>query len=81
VPRTCTEEDCRAAGVIGPAVAAIAAIQAAEALKILAGRPEAIRPSLLKLDLWRNMVQQVALTGVAADCPCCQRKEYEFLEP
>jgi molybdopterin-synthase adenylyltransferase len=81
VPRTCSEEDCRAAGVIGPAVAVIAALQAAEALKILAGRTEAVRPSLLKLDLWRNTVQQVALGGAAADCPCCQRQDYEFLEP
>jgi molybdopterin-synthase adenylyltransferase len=81
VPRTCDEEDCRTAGVLGPAVAAVAAFEAAETLKILAGRTAGVSRSLLKFDLWRNTMQQVPLDRPVADCPCCQRKVYEFLEP
>ena len=82
-PETCTADCCRTAGVLGPAVAAIAAFQAAEAIKILAGRPEAVNPNLLKFDVWRNTVQQMCLQrpAGASACVCCGEKEYEFLEP
>ena len=81
-PETCTADCCRTTGVLGPAVAAIAAFQAAEAIKILAGRPEAVNPNLVKFDFWQNTVQQMRLqrpTGGAA-CVCCGEEEYEFLE-
>lgn len=68
------------AGVIGPAVATIASLQAAEAMKILAGLPEAIRPHLLKLDLWTNRLQTLELAAAADPaCPCCVQKRFDFL--
>src|SRR6478609_7457520 len=45
---------CETAGVLGPGVAVVASYQAAEALKILAGKKEAINRELLTFDLWLN---------------------------
>jgi molybdopterin-synthase adenylyltransferase len=81
-PPACSEASCRQAGVIGPAVAAVAAFQAAEAMKVLAGRLDLCSPSLLKCDHWANTVQRLAWADFRdADCPCCARREFEFLEP
>ncbi len=77
-PKTVQRADT--AGVIGPAVATIAALQATEAMKILAGLSETIRPHLLKLDLWTNRVQAIDLAGAADPaCPCCVQKRFDFL--
>jgi molybdopterin-synthase adenylyltransferase len=80
-PPPCEDPACRQVGVLGPAVASVAALEAAEAIKILAGRPDAVRRGLLRMDLWGGSVQ--TLTGVEprTDCPCCGRGEFEFLEP
>ena len=77
------EAALRAAGVLGPAVAAIAALEAMEAIKILSGRPQCISPELLKLDVWTRTVQRINLAEACAgvDCPCCQRRRFDFLSP
>jgi len=81
-PPACTEPTCRSAGVLGPAVAAVAAFQAGEAIKILAGHIEAISPYLLKFDMWANSVQRLdAIAARRSDCACCGHGEFEFLEP
>lgn len=82
-PPPCSDPACRSVGVLGPAVAAVAAIEAAEAMKILSGRGEQASPYLLKLDLWGNTVQRIDVSAAAAnaDCPCCRHREFEFLEP
>ena len=81
-PPPCLDPVCRAAGVLGPAVAAIASLQAMEALKILSGHPEQVSPYLLKMDLWSNAIQRIHTTGDArrADCACCNQRHFEFLE-
>jgi adenylyltransferase/sulfurtransferase len=65
-------------GVLGAAVAAVAAVEAVEAVKLLSGNAAAVRPGLLKLDLWTNQVQQISLPR-ATDCVCCGRREFEYL--
>jgi adenylyltransferase/sulfurtransferase len=82
-PPPCEDPNCRTAGVLGPAVAAVASLQAIEAVKVLAGRAESVLPYLLKVDYWGNSAQQVSTTGLAKrpDCPCCGQKDFEFLEP
>jgi molybdopterin-synthase adenylyltransferase len=81
-PPACTEPTCRQAGVIGPAVAAVAAFEAAEALKILAGRSDLVSPYLLKVDHWASTFQRLAWADFRnGDCPCCAKGEREFLEP
>lgn len=71
-------------GVIGPTVAAIAAFEAAEALKLLSGNPDRLSPYLLRFDMWGNSLQQINITRPNSghtDCPCCDGRNFEFLEP
>ena len=79
-PPPCTEPTCRSVGVLGPAVAAIAAIQASEAIKILSGRGQTVSPHLLKIDLWTNAIQRIDAAIPQPDCPCCGHREFEYLE-
>jgi adenylyltransferase/sulfurtransferase len=82
-PPPCTDTSCRQAGVIGPAVAAIAAMACAEAMKILSGNVALASPYLTKLDLWTNTLQRIDVRQAAtnADCPCCKGRIFEYLEP
>ncbi len=59
-------------GVIGPAPALLSSLQAAEALKLLLGRQEALLPGLLSVNLWPPRFSQIGFrppAGVA--CPDC----------
>lgn len=81
-PPPCTDPSCRVAGVIGPAVAVIAAIQAAEVMKLLADRHGASGGKLTRLDLWAGVIRQTATHPPRSDglCPCCGQKDFEYLE-
>ena len=81
-PPPCLDPACRTAGVLGPAVAAIAAVQAGEAVKILAGRTEKASPYLLKMNLWENTIQRIDAVQACArtPCPCCKERHFEFLD-
>lgn len=83
IPPECSSASCRDAGVLAPAVAAIAAFQAAEAIKLISGTGGEVNPSLMTFDMWTNRVVRfdVAAGGARGDCPCCAQGEYEFLEP
>jgi adenylyltransferase/sulfurtransferase len=65
-------------GVLGPAVAMIAAVQTAEAVKILAGRREAVRRGLWQVDLWGGSSRQLAGRRDAI-CPCCGERRFDYL--
>jgi hypothetical protein len=64
-------------------VAAVAALEAMEAAKILARRLDAVSPHLLKLDLWNNTFHRINLgrPRQSPPCPCCIEREFEYLEP
>jgi adenylyltransferase/sulfurtransferase len=79
-PPPCEDPNCRTAGILGPAAAAIASVQAIEAIKILSGRIDRVSACLLKMDFWSNSVQRIEVPP-RPDCPCCGRHDYEFLEP
>lgn len=71
---------CDTAGVIGPAVAVVAALEAAEAMKLAVGAEEQLNRDLLAIDVWDLRFDQVPLGAPSPDCPTCGRREFEFLD-
>jgi molybdopterin-synthase adenylyltransferase len=71
---------CDTAGVIGPIVVVIAGMQVAEGLKILSGARDRVCRKIISVDLWGNRYEMVDLPDRIADCPCCARNEFPFLE-
>jgi adenylyltransferase/sulfurtransferase len=72
------EETCDTIGVLGPIVNLIASLEAAEALKILSGHPEALHGRLLSCDVWTGRMQSI---GVARhlECRACARRHFTYL--
>ncbi|MFL5246038.1 MAG: ThiF family adenylyltransferase [Gemmataceae bacterium] len=73
---------CETAGVLGPIVNIIASYQATEAFKILAGRLDKVNRDLLYFDVWDNVQKRIKIAPLLGkvDCPCCQRKRFEWLD-
>ncbi len=69
-----------AAGVLGPGVATVSGILATEAMKVLAGRLDAVQPRLTRIDLWKGTFRRIA-AGFDADpdCICCKQRRFEHL--
>ncbi|TYP69831.1 ThiF family adenylyltransferase [Paenibacillus methanolicus] len=64
-------DTCDTIGVIAPAVEWVAALQAAEALKWLSGRRDALRRTWLTGDLWNFRVRESALPSPSRGCDIC----------
>ena len=69
---------CDTAGVVAPIVHVVAGLQAAEALKVLAGRSEALLPGLVTVDLWQGGFEVLDLRGQAPSCPACTAERYDY---
>jgi adenylyltransferase/sulfurtransferase len=69
---------CETAGVILPAVAAIASLQAGLALRILAA-PDELEPALIELDVWTGETRRLPAKR-RPNCPCCQAREFPYLK-
>jgi adenylyltransferase/sulfurtransferase len=82
-PPACNGQTCRQTGILGPAVAMVAAFEASEAIKILSGNPDKAGQCLLVFDVWNNVVKQMDVSKLTKnpDCPCCVHRNFEFLEP
>jgi molybdopterin/thiamine biosynthesis adenylyltransferase len=80
-PAPGTTETCATAGIIGPAVAVAAALQASAAIRILTGRILPADCRLIAVDVWSNRWQQVdVLSGYEPDaCPACGARRFDFL--
>jgi molybdopterin-synthase adenylyltransferase len=72
------EATCDTAGVLNAAVGVIAAIEAAEATKLLAGRPEALNGRLISCDVWSGRFQSIRIAR-NPECRACGRKEFAYL--
>jgi adenylyltransferase/sulfurtransferase len=71
---------CDTVGVIGPIVHVIAGVQGGEALKLLAGREEALLPGVITVDLWQGTFDVMDLRGRAPWCPACAWRRYDYLD-
>lgn len=81
-------ETCDTVGVLGPAVAIAASLQAAEAIRVLASDVAELAasplPSLTEFDLASHRFRTIDLRklhdpAARVHCPCCGRRRFEFL--
>jgi molybdopterin/thiamine biosynthesis adenylyltransferase len=72
------EETCDTIGVLGPIVNLIASLEAAEALKLLSGHPDALHGRLLSCDVWTGHMQSIRATRIL-DCRACARGDFTYL--
>jgi adenylyltransferase/sulfurtransferase len=70
---------CDTAGVLSSITAAIAALQVADAVKILSGRPECVVPRITTLDVWAGRFRQIDQPTRDPDCPACGRRDFIHL--
>lgn len=79
MPDAGSSPTCDTAGVIMPIIASVSAVQVAEAIKLLVGDTASMHRSLLQIDVWANDWHRIKLNGPNADCVCCGRHQYDFL--
>lgn len=79
VPPAGVLETCESAGVLGTAVALVAALSATEAIKLLLGRDDARAGIVTDVDVWTGRVRHVTLPRDPA-CPCCAMRRFDFLD-
>jgi adenylyltransferase/sulfurtransferase len=77
-----TQPTCETAGVIGPIVSVIAAMQSAEALKILSGNTAAVNRRLAIFDLWGNQLRTIGVSKLRGEAGCrtCGERDFAWLE-
>lgn len=78
-PPAGTAPTCDTAGVIGPAVHAVASFEVAEALKYLVGAHDHLNNGLLSFDVWNLSNDRIPTGAPRPDCPCCGKREFPFL--
>ncbi len=74
-------ETCDTAGVIGPAIQAVTALQTVAALQLLTGQRSLIRPQLTMLDVWTGEYRQLDFRNFPSEsrCPACRQGERRWL--
>ncbi|MFT5198567.1 MAG: molybdopterin/thiamine biosynthesis adenylyltransferase [Planctomycetota bacterium] len=77
-PPSATLETCDTAGVLMPAVGAIASMAAGVGLRLLVD-PETIEPRLMELDVWHGESRSLTIPR-NPDCPACGQRQFPFLE-
>jgi molybdopterin/thiamine biosynthesis adenylyltransferase len=73
------EETCDTVGVLGPIVNLIASLEVAEALKLLAGREQALHGRLISADVWSGHFQSVRVAQNPT-CRACARRNFSYLQ-
>lgn len=73
-----SQATCESAGVLGPAVSVVGAMQAAATIRLVI---EGTAPrELHEWDVWRGTSRALALGDARADCPTCAVRRFEFLD-
>jgi adenylyltransferase/sulfurtransferase len=78
-PPSGVQPTCETAGILAGAAATIAALQSMEALKILAGKPEAVSRQITTIDVWSGCVRLADQPARDPECPACGRRDFEYL--
>ena len=73
------EDTCDTVGVLGAAAGVIASMQAADAIKLLVGKAEAVGGRLASFDVWSGKFQSVRVAR-NPDCRACARREFRYLK-
>ncbi len=79
-PPAASAPTCDTAGVIMPIISIVAAVQVAEALKLLTGQNESLHRSLMQFDVWRNEWRKINPGPPAPGCITCSLGRFETLE-
>lgn len=80
-PNAESAQTCDQVGILAPVAHLIASFQTVEAIKILAGKEDAIEKKLWKVDLWSREFKSISVSHLS-DTPCssCQDGEYPYLK-
>ncbi|HEV7746053.1 MAG TPA: ThiF family adenylyltransferase [Pyrinomonadaceae bacterium] len=79
-PPAASAPTCDTAGVIMPVISIVAAVQVAEALKLLTRQTKALHGALMQFDVWRNEWRKINPGPPAPDCPTCGLGRFETLD-
>ncbi len=79
-PPAASAPTCDTAGVIMPIISVVAAVQVAEALKLLTGQHENLHRSLMQFDVWRNEWRKINPGPPSPACPTCALGNFATLE-
>jgi adenylyltransferase/sulfurtransferase len=72
------EETCDTAGVLNAAAGLMASLEAAEAIKFLAGRREQLNRKLISCDVWTGKFQSIQVAR-NPECRACVRRDFRYL--
>jgi adenylyltransferase/sulfurtransferase len=78
-PPSGAQPTCETAGVLGPVTTMIAAFQALEAMKILAGRSSSVRRVIYTADLWNGPIRESRMPDRDPACPACAHRNFVYL--
>jgi molybdopterin/thiamine biosynthesis adenylyltransferase len=73
------EDTCDTVGVLNAAAGVIASLEAAEAMKLLLGRPEALSGRLISCDVWTGKFQSIRVPKNPA-CRACALRKFIYLD-
>ncbi|MGH9340576.1 MAG: ThiF family adenylyltransferase [Acidobacteriota bacterium] len=83
-PDAGTLETCDTAGILSPAVHAVAAYQVTQAMRILVksgSKEDGPSVRILQFDLWEDSLRLLWADKIRnPDCPCCGKRQFRFLE-
>ena len=74
-------ETCESAGVLAAAAGIAASLEAALAIRLLAGAPDEVPANLVRFDLARFEFHHASILGARdPSCPCCVGRRFDFLD-
>ncbi|MCC7497474.1 MAG: ThiF family adenylyltransferase [Bryobacterales bacterium] len=79
-PPSGAQPTCETAGVLNTITATIAALQAADAIRILSGHGGDLALRITTIDVWSGVIRQVEQPAPQPGCPACDLGRFEYLE-